>query len=125
MRVIDALLLIFWMISVDNSWCLYLDRTDAEILKFILKNLESPLNRPLTVFESLIAYERGLVDALQAELGWSDEGNFGEKSLRIIILETACAARMEDCLQTAEDKFSRWMDYGEFIAPNLREIVYK
>ena len=89
----------------------------------MIKPIELP---PIpSVFESLIAYERGLVDGLQAELGWSDEGSFGEKSLRIIVLETACAARMEDCLATAEDKFARWMDQGEFIAPNLREIVYK
>ena len=76
----------------------------------MIKPIELP---PIpSVFESLIAYERGLVDGLQAELGWSDEGSFGEKSLRIIVLETACAARMEDCLATAEDKFARWMDQG-------------
>ena len=77
------------------------------------------------VFESLIAYERGLVFHLQAELGWNDEGTFGDKILRMIILETACAARLEDCLKTAEEKFSKWLENGEFIAPNLREIVYK
>lgn len=77
------------------------------------------------VYGNLIEYERSLVTDLYEELGWNDDGSFGDKLLRMMVLDLACASRMDDCVKTAKDKFAAWMDGGEFIAPNLREIVYK
>ncbi len=77
------------------------------------------------VYANLTAYERLLVSDLYNSLGWEDEGEFGTKMLRNIVLELACAAKLDDCVRTAEDKFTRWMDEDLFIPPNLRSVVYK
>merc|ERR1711879_805651 len=72
------------------------------------------------------AYVVDLVSPHYDQLGWRDDGSHVERMNRYNILGLACKYGHTGCRQEAGRLFQRWVDTpGDYIAPNLRSLVYK
>ncbi|XP_030559529.1 glutamyl aminopeptidase-like [Drosophila novamexicana] len=79
-------------------------------------------------YVSYLSYARTLLTNVYKEVGWTvDKDNHLGNRLRVSVLGAACALGVEDCLQQAEELFTKWLNEPTAAnrpAPDLRELVY-
>ncbi|XP_063231804.1 endoplasmic reticulum aminopeptidase 1-like isoform X2 [Bacillus rossius redtenbacheri] len=79
---------------------------------------ESP---PYKLFQDHLRF---LLRAVARDVGWADAGPHLRKLLRSEILTSAVLCNINETVKEAKGRFQRWMENGERIPPNLREVIY-
>ncbi|XP_060068640.1 glutamyl aminopeptidase-like [Ylistrum balloti] len=59
------------------------------------------------------------------QLGWADTGTHLQKLMRMNLIALTCGHSDSDCLDNATVLFRAWLDNGQVIPPNLRQLVYR
>uniref|UniRef100_A0A8C4H6J1 Aminopeptidase n=1 Tax=Dicentrarchus labrax TaxID=13489 RepID=A0A8C4H6J1_DICLA len=67
---------------------------------------------------------RNHVQAISAQLGWTDEGTQTQRLLRETVLSIACQMGNQEALDEASRIFDQWIA-GSTVAVNLRLLVYR
>ncbi|XP_017874509.1 PREDICTED: glutamyl aminopeptidase [Drosophila arizonae] len=75
-----------------------------------------------------MSYARTLLTNVYNQVGWTvEQDNHLGNRLRMSVLKLACALEFKDCLEQAEQRFTKWLNAPTAEnrpAPDLREVVY-
>jgi glutamyl aminopeptidase len=71
------------------------------------------------------AYMRQLVNPAFERFGLRDSGSHIESLTRSTIINLACTNGIVVCLNNASNMFRDWLQSGRYVAPDLRDTVYK
>ncbi|XP_021919323.1 endoplasmic reticulum aminopeptidase 1-like isoform X2 [Zootermopsis nevadensis] len=75
-------------------------------------------------YKKFLEYMRRLLEPASKHVGWEDTGTHLQKLMRSDIMASAVLCDVQITVKQAQKKFRDWMDKGNRIPPNLREVVY-
>ncbi|XP_018905353.1 endoplasmic reticulum aminopeptidase 1 isoform X2 [Bemisia tabaci] len=77
-----------------------------------------------TPYRLFLDLMKKLLSPVAQAVGWNDSGSHLKKLMRSDVLASAVLVGVEDVVKHAQLMFNNWMNNGEKIPPNLREVVY-